>query len=90
MDLYYDREARFSDLQKNIEVHPDPLLDSFVAIEKIEAWIDEARKEFLPFQQRLVATKGNKLDWKETCKRMELTNIEREKWLLKWFGKNEV
>jgi hypothetical protein len=51
--------------------------------------LDEAKKEFLPVQQRWVATKGSKVDWKETCRRMELANIEREKWFSKWFGEDE-
>ena len=45
IDLYYDRENRLTDLGKGIESHPDPLLDSFMALEKIETMLDEARKD---------------------------------------------
>jgi hypothetical protein len=73
MDLYYDREERFSESQKNIEAHPDPLLDNFISMELMEGYLNQAKKEFphihkLPDGSFIYDAK------------------EGEQWFKKWFG----
>ena len=52
---------------------------------QIKQILDEVKKEMPPFIEKWV-NKENEPDWKATCEAMDIRNMAREKWFIKWFG----
>lgn len=84
IDLYYERESRFKELEEHgIECHPDPLMDDFLSREKLEQWLDEARKELLSIlTSHQIYGKTGEID---VASLMHFRVVMGDK-IMKWFG----